>query len=213
MIDLSNYNKVMVDKSTSTVRVQPGVLNNNSFNLYTTRAYVSVSPSLSPIKSQALMNPALGGGNTIGIIPQALGAGLCALSKLCGTTSDNILSTRLITASGELVTVDNSTPELLWALKGAGQHFRLVTELTFQAYPLSILGTDDGTIWTGMLIFDVSQVGEVTTVVEKMIEEGQGHDATCLAVVAFNPVLKIHALFSCLCISALRGKLRNTWSR
>jgi hypothetical protein len=129
----------------------------------------------------------LGGGNTIGIIPQALGGGLCALSKLCGTTSDNIISARLITASGELIAVDNSTADLLWALKGAGQFFGLVTELTFQAYPLSILGTDDGTIWTGMLIFDLSQVGHVTKVVEKLIEESQDHDAACLAVITCNP--------------------------
>ena len=38
-----------------------------------------------------------------------------------------------------------------------------------------------------MLIFDVSQVGEVTKVVEKMIEQGQDHNVACLAVVTCSP--------------------------
>lgn len=103
-------------------------------------------------------NVALGSGSTIGVIPNALGGGISALTHLCGTTSDNIISAKLITATGELVTIDNSTPELLWALKGAGQYFGLVTELTLQACPLSTLGTNDGSIWTGTYIFEISQV-------------------------------------------------------
>jgi hypothetical protein len=86
---------------------------------------------------------------------------ICALTKICGSTSDNILSARLITAAGELITIDNSTPDLLWALKGAGQFFGLVTELTLRTYPLSILGTDDGTVYTGTFIFDIPKVGEL----------------------------------------------------
>ena len=38
-----------------------------------------------------------------------------------------------------------------------------------------------------MLIFYVSQVGEVTKVVEKLIEEEQEQNAACLAVITCNP--------------------------
>ena len=135
-----------------------------------------------------LTTSALGGGNTIGTIPQAIGGGLTGLTKLCGTTSDNILAARLITATGELITVDNSTPDLLWALKGAGQFFGLVTELTLKAYPLSILGTDDGTIYTGSFVFHITQVGEVAKVVQQLIGV-KDHNTANLAVATNNPQL------------------------
>lgn len=129
---------------------------------------------------------ALGGGNTIGSVPQALGGGLCALTKLCGNTSDNILSARLITATGELITVDSSTPDLLWALKGAGQYFGLVTELTLQAYPISTLRSDDGTLWTGTFIFDVDKFGSVASVAAKLMDD-EDHNSANIAVVTLNP--------------------------
>ena len=129
---------------------------------------------------------ALGGGNTIGSVPQALGGGLCALTKLCGNTSDNILSARLITATGELITVDSSTPDLLWALKGAGQYFGLVTELTLQAYPISTLRSDDGTLWTGTFIIDVDKFGSVASVAAKPMDD-EDHNSANIAVVTLNP--------------------------
>lgn len=132
------------------------------------------------------MRTALGGGNTIGSIPQALGGGLVALSRIAGTTSDNIVSARLVTATGELITVDNSTPDLLWALKGAGQFFGMVTELTLRTYPLSILGTDDGTIYSANLIFDISKTGEIAKVAHKLMDI-KDQNAANLAVIVSNP--------------------------
>ncbi|KAG4411135.1 hypothetical protein IFR04_015734 [Cadophora malorum] len=114
IIDLSNYNKVKIDKSTKTVTIQSGIVNKQL---------------IGALYEHNLFLP-LGGGNTIGSVPQALGGGLCALSKQCGNTSDNVLSARLVTATGELITVDSNRSDLLWALKGAGQYFGLVTELT-----------------------------------------------------------------------------------
>jgi hypothetical protein len=106
--------------------------------------------------------------------------------KICGTTSDNIVSARLITATGELVTVDSSKPDLLWALKGAGQFFGLVTELTLQAYPLSILGTDDGTIWSGAFMLDITKAGEVAKVAEKLMNDKE-HNSASSCIITTNP--------------------------
>lgn len=48
---------------------------------------------------------------------------------------DNILSVRLTTATGETITVSNtSNPDLFWALRGAGQNFGIVTEATYRIY-------------------------------------------------------------------------------
>jgi hypothetical protein len=52
-------------------------------------------------------------------------------SPLIGFGADQILSARIITAAGELIDVDDeSHPDLLYALRGAGQFFGLVTQLT-----------------------------------------------------------------------------------
>jgi hypothetical protein len=120
------------------------------------------------------------------VILQAIGGGLNALMKIVGTTSDNIVSARLITATGELITVDSSKPDLLWALKGAGQFFGLVTELTLQAYPLSILGTDDGTIWSEAFMLDITKAGEVAKVAKKLMDDKE-HNSASLCIVTTNP--------------------------
>lgn len=88
--------------------------------LYTRRDSAFVSLNSIDYYIQVLIRTALGGANTVGVIPQALGGGLCALSHLCVNTSDNILSARLITAAGQLITVDSRGPDLLWAVEGAG---------------------------------------------------------------------------------------------
>ncbi|KAK0106936.1 hypothetical protein ONS95_003652 [Cadophora gregata] len=131
-------------------------------------------------------NPALGGGNTIGSVPQALGGGLCALSKLCGNTSDSILSSRLITSTGDLITVDDSTPDLCWALKGAGQYFGLTTSLTLQAYPISTLGSEDGTLWTGTFIFEVDKFASLASVAAKLMDD-ETHNSANIAVITPSP--------------------------
>lgn len=87
-----------------------------------------------------------------------------------------------------MITVDSSTPDLLWALKGAGQFFGIVTELTLRTYPLSILGTDDGTVYTANLIFDVSKTGEIAKVARKLMDI-KDRNAANLGVVVANPEL------------------------
>lgn len=100
----------------------------------------------------------------------ALGGGLSALSSICGYTSDNILSARLITADGTIVTASRtSNPELFWALRGAGQFFGLVIDITFQAYDLSVLGTSDKTVWTGNIVFPTDRLDEVLRIMEQLV--------------------------------------------
>ncbi|KAH9223770.1 hypothetical protein DL95DRAFT_431599 [Leptodontidium sp. 2 PMI_412] len=170
IIDLSNFNSVTIDTAAEAVTIQSGVVNKQL---------------IGTLYENDLCLP-LGGGNTIGSVPQALGGGLCALSKICGNTSDNILSARLITSTGELITVDEHTPDLLWALKGAGQYYGLVTSLTLQAYPISTLRSPDGTLWTGTFIFSVEKMTEIASLASTLMDE-QTHNSANIAVVTLNP--------------------------
>ncbi|KAJ7713557.1 hypothetical protein B0H16DRAFT_1667322 [Mycena metata] len=137
-------------------------------------------------EKKTVTNP-LGNGNTIGVVPQALGGGISALSGLCGYTSDNIVSARLVTSSGSLITVSSSSnPDLFWALRGTGQFFGIVAELTMQAHPLSVLGTPDGTVWTGSIVFPAQRVEEVLQALAPMIAD-ESAPGTGLLLIAAPP--------------------------
>ncbi|CAJ2510609.1 Uu.00g062340.m01.CDS01 [Anthostomella pinea] len=88
--------------------------------------------------------------------------GITVLAPLIGFGSDNIVSARMITAKGDLITVSkDENAELLYAIKAAGQFFGVVTSLTVKIHPLSILGSPEGSVWSASLLFDVSKAADV----------------------------------------------------
>lgn len=74
---------------------------------------------------------------TVGISGLTLGGGWGFSNRHLGLTCDNLVSTELITASGELVTASaTENPDLFWAVRGAaGGNFGVHTSFTFQAVP------------------------------------------------------------------------------
>lgn len=109
-----------------------------------------------------LLDTALGNGNTVGAIGYFLGGGVSITTSATGYGAQQIVAARLITAEGELVEVSKtSNRDLLWALRGAGHFFGVVTQLTITTLPLSVLGTDRGVIWAGMFVFPLDRAPEV----------------------------------------------------
>lgn len=116
-------------------------------------------------------NTALGNGNTVGAIPFFLGGGVGLINSITGFGSDQILSARMISAKGELIDVTEAKyPDLLFAIRGAGQFFGIVTQLTIKTHPLSVLGNDRGVIWAGMFIFPLGRVAQVCEAMKKVID-------------------------------------------
>ncbi|KAI1770517.1 hypothetical protein F4818DRAFT_446132 [Hypoxylon cercidicola] len=100
--------------------------------------------------------------DSVDFIPSTIGGGITLLAPLVGFDSDNIVSARMVTAKGDIVTIsEDENKELLYAIKGAGQFLGLVKSLTVKIHPLSILGTPGGTVWSATLVFDVSKAAEV----------------------------------------------------
>ncbi|KAK7053058.1 hypothetical protein VNI00_004379 [Paramarasmius palmivorus] len=171
IIDLSLFKGVEVDKDSSTVTVKGGTLVKEA----------------NDVAFEAGLCVPLASANSVGVIPQAIGGGISALSGLCGYTSDNILSARLITATGDLLTVSStSQPELLWALRGAGQFFGLVTSVTLRAYPLSVLGISDATVWTGTIVFPIDRLDDVLKAFYPLVAD-ESVPWTGLCIVAAPP--------------------------
>lgn len=82
-----------------------------------------------------------GSGPTVGIAGSALGGGIGALSRLYGTTSDNLTAIELVMADGSVLTCDDTrNGDVLWACRGGGGgNFGVATSLTFKTNPLTEL--------------------------------------------------------------------------
>jgi FAD/FMN-containing dehydrogenase len=75
----------------------------------------------------------------VGIAGLLLGGGFGFNSRSFGLTSDNLVSTDLVTADGEHVTVDGDAhPDLFWAIRGGGGgNFGINTTFRVRAHPVA----------------------------------------------------------------------------
>ena len=86
----------------------------------------------------------------------ALGSGSGWLERMYGVTCESLLSARVVTADGSLVTASaDENPELFWGLRGGGGNFGVVTEFEFRLHPVGPLVT------AGLLLFPRAQAREV----------------------------------------------------
>ena len=118
-IDLSGMRKTTVDAATGLVDVDGGCLLGD----------------VDAVTSQHGVIVPAGIMSETGVGGLALGGGIGWFSRPYGLTCDQFVSLELVLASGEVVEVNkDSHPDLLWALKGGGGNFGVVTRFRMKSY-------------------------------------------------------------------------------
>ncbi|QSB14847.1 FAD-binding oxidoreductase [Natronosporangium hydrolyticum] len=121
VVDLSGMRGVRVDPANRTVRAEGGA---------------TIGDLDRETQVFGLAVP-MGVVSETGIAGLTLGGGLGWLRRRYGLSCDNLLSVDLVTASGELITVEpGQHPDLWWALAGGGGNFGVVTSFEFRAHPV-----------------------------------------------------------------------------
>jgi FAD/FMN-containing dehydrogenase len=93
--------------------------------------------------------------STTGISGLALGGGTGYLTRKYGLTADNLLEADVVLADGTKVTAGRDGHEdLLWALRGGGGNFGVVTSFVFRAHPVDL-------VYAGPIFWDVAHAGEI----------------------------------------------------
>jgi FAD/FMN-containing dehydrogenase len=112
VIDLAGMNRVTINAAKHTGRIDAGVLGGEVMR----------------VAGRYGLAPVLGDCPGVGAAGVTLGGGLGWLSGLHGASCDNLLSARMVTADGRILSVDaERNPDLLWALRGAGANFGVTT--------------------------------------------------------------------------------------
>ncbi len=140
VIDLSPMRSVRVDPVNRTVRAAGGATLGDID--HETQAFGLALPT--------------GVVSKTGIGGLALHGGIGLLTRKFGLTSDNLIAADVVTADGKLITANRDNhPDLLWALRGGGGNFGVVTSFEFRAHPV---GPD---VWLALVFYPADKAKKV----------------------------------------------------
>ena len=114
--------------------------------------------------------------STTGVAGLTLGGGSGWLERSYGLSCDNLIGAELVVGSGELVRAsETENPDLLWALRGGGGNFGVVTTLEFRLHPVG------PTVFGGLAAYDPKH-GRALAAAFRDFHEGGGPDQAGLAL-------------------------------
>ncbi|HQY30812.1 MAG TPA: FAD-binding oxidoreductase, partial [Thermomicrobiales bacterium] len=120
MIDLEGMTQLDIDPDRQIVQAGPGLR---------LGAFVTGCEALGFVSPTGTVSDT-------GIAGLTLGAGFGYLNGTYGLAIDNLVGAELVTAAGDVLEVnDTSHPDLMWALRGGGGNFGVVTRFDLRVYP------------------------------------------------------------------------------
>lgn len=118
----------------------------------------------------------------IGYAGFALGTGAGWGMGVWGLAIDNLISARLVLASGEVIELsETNDPELFWGLKGAGYNFGVVTKLTFRAIPWT------KKVFFGSIVYSIDRIEAVFQALHKYDSTQKDEDMVFLVLLPGDP--------------------------
>ncbi|KAH6629275.1 hypothetical protein C7974DRAFT_184022 [Boeremia exigua] len=130
-ISFENLNKISLAADKKTASFRPG---NTWFDIYTALEKDQVAVIGGRVAS-------------VGVGGLTLGGGISYFSSTYGLACDNVLSYEVVTASGLIINVSQTSfPDLYWALRGGGNNFGIVTQFNVQAI-------SQGQMWGGSRVY------------------------------------------------------------
>jgi FAD/FMN-containing dehydrogenase len=165
VIDLAALRDVEVDPLRRTVRVGGGA------------TWGEVDRATQPF---ALAAP---GGlvSETGVAGLTLGGGMGWLRRRYGLSADNLIAAELVTADGAVIRAsETERPDLLWALRGGGGNFGVVTSFEFRLHPV---GPEVAFLY---VLYPIAEARPVLRAHEALVNADDGPIST-LAVLGFVP--------------------------
>ena len=108
--------------------------------------------------------------NGVGFIALYLGGGFGPMMPKLGMGIDNLVSARLLLASGETLTASSTENQSVFdSIRGGGQILGIVQEIQVKTYPLAeTVNTTDGTVWSGTVELPADRAADVAGVLGRM---------------------------------------------
>ncbi|SEH53726.1 FAD/FMN-containing dehydrogenase [Mycolicibacterium rutilum] len=137
VLDLSAMRAVRVDEDRRIATVEGGALSSDVVRAAEKAGLTAVTGTV----------------GTVGIVGLTLGGGYGPLTGRFGLAADNLLGAQVVLADGALVDTDTE-PDLLWASRGGGGNFGVVTSARIQLHPVPV-------VVSGTILYPVTQARSV----------------------------------------------------
>ena len=126
--------------------------------------------------------PLLGSSPNVGAVGYTLGGGLGWLARKYGLATDSVIAFEVVTANGEKLRLSKTeNASLLWALRGGGGGFAIVTAMEIQLYPVA-------NVYGGTLMYPPSLVKEVFQRYRQWIKTLPEEMTTSIRIANFPPM-------------------------
>lgn len=143
MIDLSNMKGAKLDPENKIIKIEPG-LKFSDFDAATHNAGLASTGAIISM---------------VGVPGFTLGGGLGWLHRKVGLGCDNLISAEVVTASGEIVVAsEKENSDLLWALRGGGGNFGVVSSFEFKLHPIK-------NVLAGLIFHPLEELAQVASFV------------------------------------------------